>query len=88
MPNDLWCTRGREGYTSNLEIKSKTEWLTLKDSLIIHQKPIWVIIHLYMEMSQGNSLYSYLKQQKCLFVKTQQEGKTGPVWGLIPVGEG
>jgi hypothetical protein len=35
-----------------------------------------------MEMSQGNSLYSYLKQ-KCLslslsfFTKTEQEGRTG-----------
>jgi hypothetical protein len=24
-------------------------------------EPIWVIIHSYMEMSQGNSLFSYLK---------------------------
>jgi hypothetical protein len=29
----------------------------------------------------------YLKQ-KCLFSKTEQEGKTGPVWGLAPVGRG
>jgi hypothetical protein len=29
-------------------------------------KPIWVIIHIHMEMSQGNSLYSYLKQTKML----------------------
>jgi hypothetical protein len=31
-----------------------------------------------MEMSQWNCGYSYLKQ-KCLFSKTEQEGKTGPV---------
>jgi hypothetical protein len=27
-------------------------------------EPIWVIIHIHMEMSQGNSLYSYLNKQK------------------------
>jgi hypothetical protein len=26
--------------------------------------PIWVLIQIYMEMSQRNSLYSYLKQTK------------------------
>jgi hypothetical protein len=24
-------------------------------------EPFWVILHIYMEMSQGNSLHSYLK---------------------------
>jgi hypothetical protein len=42
---------------------------------------IWVIIHLYMEMSKGNSLYSYLNKQKChffFFYKIGgQEGRTG-----------
>jgi hypothetical protein len=34
-----------------------------------------------MEMSQGNSLRSYLKQTKMpLFKNREQEGKTGPVW--------
>jgi hypothetical protein len=28
---------------------------------------IWVIIHIYMEMSQGNSLYSYINKEKCYF---------------------
>jgi hypothetical protein len=44
-----------------------------------------------MEMSQGNSLYSSLKQQqqKSLFFKNEeQEGKTVSVWGLAPVGRG
>jgi hypothetical protein len=46
------------------------------------------IIHIYMKMSQGNSLYSYLKQ-KCLFLKNgEHEGKIGPVWGLVLVGKG
>jgi hypothetical protein len=37
-----------------------------------------------MKMSQGNSLYSYLKQTKMSFCKNGgQEGKTGPVWGLV-----
>jgi hypothetical protein len=27
-------------------------------------EPIWVLIQIYMEMSQRNSLYSYLKQTK------------------------
>jgi hypothetical protein len=30
-------------------------------------KPIWVIILTYMEMSHGNSLCSYLKEKKMLF---------------------
>jgi hypothetical protein len=42
-----------------------------------------------MEMSKGNSLYSYLKQTKMSFFfhKTgEQEGKTGPaLGGLVPV---
>jgi hypothetical protein len=43
-----------------------------------------------MEMPQGNSLCSYLKQTKMTFFfcyKTgEQEDRTGPVWGLVPVG--
>jgi hypothetical protein len=49
-----------------------------------------VIIHICMEMSQGNSLCSYLKQTKMsifFFYKIrEQEGRTGPVWRLVPVG--
>jgi hypothetical protein len=42
-----------------------------------------------MEMSQWNSLYSYLKQTKMPFFKNgEQEGKIGPVWGLVSVGGG
>jgi hypothetical protein len=43
-----------------------------------------------MEMSQGNSLQSYLKQIKIPFFSKngEQEGKTAPVWGLAPVGRG
>jgi hypothetical protein len=43
-----------------------------------------------MEISQQNSLYSYLEQTKMsLFYKNKvQEGKTGPVWELVPVGGG
>jgi hypothetical protein len=35
-----------------------------------------------MEMSQENSVYSYLKQIKMSFSSqsAEQEGKTGPVW--------
>jgi hypothetical protein len=40
-----------------------------------------------MEMSQGNSLNSCLKQTKIPFFKNgEQEDKTGPVWGLVAVG--
>jgi hypothetical protein len=38
-----------------------------------------------MEMSQGNSLCSYLKQLKChpfLFKIIEQEGGTDPAWGI------
>jgi hypothetical protein len=42
-----------------------------------------------MEMSQGNSLYRYLKQTKMSFFKNrEQEGKTGHAWGLVTVGGG
>jgi hypothetical protein len=45
-----------------------------------------------MEMSQGNSLYNYLKQQqqKSLFflLKNWKTGeRTGPVWEVVPVKE-
>jgi hypothetical protein len=33
-------------------------------------------------------LNRYLKQTKMPFFKNGQEGKTGPVWGLILVGGG
>jgi hypothetical protein len=34
-------------------------------------------------------MYNYLKQTKVSFFKTrEQEGKTGPVWGLVRVGRG
>jgi hypothetical protein len=45
--------------------------------------PIWVIIHIYMEISQAYSLYSYLKQTKMslfLYKIRKQESKTGSVW--------
>jgi hypothetical protein len=35
---------------------------------------IRVIIHTYVEMSQKNSLHSYLKQTKCLFFSPKQNG--------------
>jgi hypothetical protein len=42
-----------------------------------------------MEISQWNSLYNYLTQTKMPFDKIRkQEGKTGPVWRLVPVGKG
>jgi hypothetical protein len=53
---------------------------------------IRVIIHIYMEMSQGNSLCSYLKQTKMSFFFIykiiEQEGGTGPGLGVrvVPVG--
>jgi hypothetical protein len=42
-----------------------------------------------MEMSQWNSLYSYLTQTKMSFSKNkEQKGKIGPIWVLAPVGIG
>jgi hypothetical protein len=37
-----------------------------------------------MEISQLNTLYSYLKQTKMSlsYKNREQEGKTGPVWGV------
>jgi hypothetical protein len=33
-------------------------------------------------------VYNYLKQKKVFFSKTEEgrEVKTGPIWGLVPVG--
>jgi hypothetical protein len=44
-----------------------------------------------MEMSQINTLHSYLKQKKMSLKKNkngEQEGKTGPVWGIGTSGRG
>jgi hypothetical protein len=45
-------------------------------------EPILVIIHINMEMSQGNSLCSYLKQTRMSFFFIykigEQEGRAGP----------
>jgi hypothetical protein len=56
--------------------------ITIRSSLGRKKKnsrdePIWVIIHLHMEMSQGNSLYSYLKQRKMPFIFLLQNWRTG-----------
>jgi hypothetical protein len=46
------------------------------------EEPVRVIIHIYMEMSQGNSLRSYLKQTKMSFffsfTKSENRCRTGP----------
>jgi hypothetical protein len=42
-----------------------------------------------MEMSHGNSLYSYLKQTKVSFFLNkigEQEGKIGPIWEEVGKG--
>jgi hypothetical protein len=46
-------------------------------------EPIGVIIHVYMEMSQGNSLCSYLKQ-KCLFLFFSTESEHRRVEQVLP----
>jgi hypothetical protein len=33
-------------------------------------------------------LYGYFKQKCCFYKNEVQESKTGPVWGLVPVGGG
>jgi hypothetical protein len=57
--------------------KASLEWDYGKKGKNRGDEPIQVIIHIYMEISQGNSLCSYLKQTKMSFKK--QESKTGPV---------
>jgi hypothetical protein len=39
-----------------------------------------------MEMPQVNSLYSYLKQTKCLFIKKQDRKVNRSAWGLASAG--
>jgi hypothetical protein len=66
---------------------------------IRRDKPIGVIIHIHMEIPQGNSLCNclYLKQAKLSFSSfffylykiDEQEGRTGSVVrGLVLVGRG
>jgi hypothetical protein len=47
---------------------------------------------MHVEMSQGNSLYSYIKQTKMSFFFLLQNQRAGgqnrSVWGFIPVGGG
>jgi hypothetical protein len=62
---------------------------------------VTIHIYIYMEISQGNSLcsYLYLKQIKISFFfflfffhKVEQKGRAGPTWQgegvLLPLGEG
>jgi hypothetical protein len=58
-------------------------------------EPIWVIILIYMEMSQGNFLYIYLKKTKMSFLVffffffykiREQEGRIVLFRVLVPVG--
>jgi hypothetical protein len=44
-----------------------------------------------MEVPEGNSLCSYLKQAKCHFLShkiSKQEGRTGPAWRAGTSGRG
>jgi hypothetical protein len=45
-------------------------------------EPFWAIIHLYLEISQGNSLYHFFS-----FIPKigEQEGRRGPAWGMEAV---
>jgi hypothetical protein len=54
-------------------------------------EPVWVIIHIYMEISQGNSRCSYLKQIKMPFSFSFTKSKNRRAkqvlsGGLVPVG--
>jgi hypothetical protein len=55
-------------------------------------EPIWPIVHVQMEVSQGNSLCSYLKQANMLFFFfykiRDQEGRTGLIWVVGTSGRG
>jgi hypothetical protein len=51
----------------------------------VERRKIEEIIHIHIEMSQGNSLCSYLKQTKLSFFSFykigEQESRTYSVWG-------
>jgi hypothetical protein len=53
---------------------------------------ICVVIHICMEMSEGNSLCSYLKQAKmsfCFLIQNQRTGgRNRSCWELVPAGAG
>jgi hypothetical protein len=50
-------------------------------------EPIWVIIHIYMEISQGNSLCAYLLQTKMSFFSfTKSEDRSAE--HILPGGIG
>jgi hypothetical protein len=54
-------------------------------------EPIWVTLRIYVEVSQGNSLCSYLKQTKMSFFFFYkigaQEGGTGELFGTSGRGQ-
>jgi hypothetical protein len=58
------------------------------------EEPIQVVLHIFMEMSHGNSLYNYLKQTKMSFyfsstkLENRRVEQVLPVGGVVPVGGG
>jgi hypothetical protein len=54
----------------------------------VGDKPVWFIIHIYMEVSQGNSLSSYLDKQRCLFFFLRRSEEQVFSVGLVSVGLG
>jgi hypothetical protein len=56
--------------------------------VLYHPRYIWVKFGIKPSTSQWrNSLNSYIQKKKMTFFKNgEQEGKTGPIWELAPVG--
>jgi hypothetical protein len=58
-----------------------------------HQKIITIITYIRGNVTMKNPVFKqtlYFKKTKCHFLNKnrEQEGKTGPVWGLVPMGGG
>jgi hypothetical protein len=45
---------------------------------------MYIYVYIYMEMSQGNQYIAILNKNVIFFfyIKGEQEGRTGPVWGV------
>jgi hypothetical protein len=80
----MWCI-----YTQPVEITIKNKTKIERRKINRGKETIQVIIHTYMEMSQGNSLYRYLKQTKIFFSKAENRKAKQVLSGdLVPAGGG
>jgi hypothetical protein len=76
------CFLNKNEYTVFKLVEITIRWRLNTKKKNRGDEPTGVTIQIYTEMSQENSLYSYIKQTKRSFYFSfaEQEGRTGPVW--------